>query len=57
MKNDPIIDEVRRIRHEYAQQHNFDLRAIANNLRQHEQQHSDRLTTLPAKPAPKRKSA
>lgn len=57
MKNDPIIDEVRCIRHEYARQHNFDLRAIANDLRHHEKQHGDRLTTFPAKPAPKCKSA
>ncbi len=57
MQNDPIVDEVRRIRQEYAKQFAYDLRAMAADLRQHEQQHADRLVSFPPKPAHRRKTA
>lgn len=57
MQNDPIVDEVRRIRQEYAKQFAYDLRAMAADLRKHEQQHPDRLVSFPPKPARRRKTA
>jgi len=57
MQNDPIVDEVRRIRQAYAKQFAYDLRAMAADLRKHEQQHPDRLVSFPPKPARRRKTA
>lgn len=54
--NDPIVDEVRRIRQEYAKQFNFDLRAMADNLRKKEQQHPQQLVSYPPKPVRQRKA-
>ena len=34
--NNPIIDEVRRIRDEHARKHNYDLAAICKNFREHQ---------------------
>jgi hypothetical protein len=49
MLPDPIIEEVRRVRQEYAKRLNYDLHAIAADLRKQEQQHSERLVSFPAK--------
>ncbi|MFH1024499.1 MAG: hypothetical protein V1809_14050 [Planctomycetota bacterium] len=57
MPNDPIVDEVRLIRHEYAKQFAYDLRAIAADLKKYEQRHPDRLVSYPPKPARRRKTA
>ena len=57
MRDDPIVEEVRRIRDEYAKQFGYDLRAIAADLRKREQAHCDRLVTFPPKPARQRDSA
>ncbi len=57
MLNDPIVEEVRRIRQEYAKQFDYDVRAIAEDLRKREQQHPDRLVSFPAKPASRRETA
>ena len=57
MQNDPIVDEVRRIRQEYAKQFAYNLHAMAADLRKHEQQHPDRLVSFPPKPARRRKTA
>jgi hypothetical protein len=38
MKNDPIIDELHRIRYEYAARFNFDLDALFHDLNQQQQQ-------------------
>ncbi|MBN2308797.1 MAG: hypothetical protein JXR94_07500 [Candidatus Hydrogenedentes bacterium] len=51
MRDDPIVEEVRRIREEYAKQFDNDLRAMAADLRKREQQHRDKLVTFPPKPA------
>jgi len=56
MKADPIIEEVRRIRQEYAQRFGYDLRAIAADLREREQRHPERLVSFPPKPARKEKT-
>jgi hypothetical protein len=57
MQTDPIVEEVRRIRQEYAKQFGYDLHAIAADLRKHEQQHPERLISLSPKPAEKEQSA
>jgi rubrerythrin len=57
MHNDPIVEEVRRIRDEFARQHDYNLRAMFEDLRQQEKAHADLLVTYPPKPAPQRKSA
>jgi len=41
MKNDPIVDEIRRIRRAYAEQFGNDLHAICEDLRRQERE-SDR---------------
>jgi hypothetical protein len=57
MQTDPIVEEVRRIRQEYAKQFGYDLRALAADLIKHEQQHPERLISLPPKPTDKGKTA
>lgn len=49
MLADPVVEEVRRVRQEYARQFNYDLRAIAADLHRQEQEHSERLVSFPAK--------
>jgi hypothetical protein len=49
MVTDPIIEEVRRIREEYAKHFNYDLQAIADDLRKQEQRHPERLVSFPPK--------
>jgi len=55
MHTNPILDELRRIRQAYSEQHAFDLKAIVDDLKLHEQQHADRLVSFPAKPPRSRK--
>lgn len=57
MEPDPIIEEVRRIRQEYAARFGYDLHAIAADLRKREQQHRERLVSFPPKPACGKKTA
>lgn len=57
MRDDPIVDEVRRVREEYAKQFAYDLDAMADDLRKREQEHRERLVTFPPKPARQRDSA
>ncbi len=57
MQADPIVEEVRRARQEYAARFGNDLRGMAADLRRREQQHPERLVTFPPKPAPQRKTA
>lgn len=57
MLTDPIVDEVRRVRREYAQQFGYDLRALAADLRKREQQHAERLVSFQPKPAQRQKIA
>jgi len=53
MALDPILSEVRRIREEYAQQFNGDLRAMMDDLRRRHAQ-SDR-ESVSREPKPRRK--
>lgn len=57
MRSDPIVEEARRARQEYAARFGNDLRAMAADLRVREQQHPERLVTLPPKPAPRDRTA
>ena len=57
MATDPIIEEVRRIRQEYVQRFGYDLRAVAVDLREHEQEHPERLVSFPPKPSRGKKTA
>ena len=57
MQNDPVVDEIRRIRHAYAKRFGFDLRAMVADLRRKEQQHPDRLVSFNPKPVRRLKTA
>lgn len=57
MVTDAIVEEVRRVRREYARRLGYNLRAIATDLRKQEQQHPERLVSFPAKPAVKKHTA
>lgn len=55
MALDPVLSEVRRIREEYAQQFNGDLRAMMDDLRRRHAE-SDR-ESVTRQPKPRRKTA
>jgi len=57
MPEDPIVEEVRRIRDEYAKTFGYDLSAIAEDLRKRGQKHRDRVVSPSPKPARPRDSA
>ncbi len=57
MFTDPIVEEVRRVREEYAKRFNYDVHAIVDDLRKQEQQHVDRLVSFPPKRPRKTKMA
>ena len=56
MRDDPIVEEVRRLRQEYAKQLGYELHAMAEDLRRWEREHPERLVSFAPKP-PRRKSA
>ena len=51
MIDDPIVEEVRRIRQEYAARFNYDPSAIAEDLKKKRQLYAERLVSFPPKPA------
>ena len=57
MQDDPIVDEVRRIRQAYAKRFGFDLRAMVADLRRKEQEHPERLVSFNPKPVRSLKTA
>ena len=57
MQNDPVVEEVRKIRHAYAKQFGFDLRAMVADLRSKEKAHPARLVSFDPKPVRHLKSA
>jgi hypothetical protein len=57
MFEDPIVEEVRRVRQEYARRFNYDLLAIAADLRKQEQEHPERLVSFLPKSTRKRRRA
>jgi hypothetical protein len=51
MWNDPIVEEVRKIRDEHAKKFNYDLRAIAEDLKKQQAANGRKVVTLaPKKP-------
>ncbi len=56
MYKDPIVEDIRKHRQEYARQFNFDIRAIAADLKKKEERHQDKLVSFPSKPARYRKT-
>jgi hypothetical protein len=57
MHNDPIVEDIRTIRQEYARMFDYDIQALAKDLRRHENEHPERLVTFPAKPVRQRQTA
>jgi hypothetical protein len=51
MTDDPIIDEIRRIRHNHAAAHGFDLDRIIEDLKRREAMQGIKTVTLPPRPA------
>jgi hypothetical protein len=49
MWKDPVVEEVRAIRDEYARQFNYDIEAICRDLRDQENQSDREVVTLPPK--------
>lgn len=49
MIDDPIVEEVRRIRDEYAKQFDYDLDAICRDLQQRQQQPGKNIVSFPPK--------
>ncbi len=52
---DPILEELWRVRQEYAQRFRYEAKAIADDLRKQEQQHPERLISFSARPARKKR--
>ncbi len=50
--HDPIVEEVRKARDEYARKFDYDLDAICRDLRQRQGQGGRQVVSLPPKPAP-----
>lgn len=51
MWRDPIVEEVRRIRDEYARSFNYDLEAIVRDLQEKQKQSGRKYVKLPPRPA------
>ncbi|MEW5830142.1 MAG: hypothetical protein AB1846_14710 [Chloroflexota bacterium] len=47
MWNDPIVDEVRRVRDAHARKFNYDLQAIAADLKKQQETSGRKFITLP----------
>jgi hypothetical protein len=54
---DPIIEEVRLHRQEYARQFDYDAEKIVADLKQRSAQHKERLVSYPPRPTRKRQTA
>jgi len=49
MSHDPIVDEVRQWREDYARKFNFDLEAICRDLREQQNSEAHRVVSFPPK--------
>jgi hypothetical protein len=54
MTEDPIVEEVRRTRAEYAAKFNYDLRALCDDLRKRSETRGELTVTHPSRPVPSR---
>jgi hypothetical protein len=52
MWRDPIVEEIRRYREEYAARFNYDLAAICRDLRERQKQSGRKVVSLPPKRLP-----
>jgi hypothetical protein len=50
MKDDPIVAEVRKGRQKHAARFNYDLEAIARDIRSREGKDGEKVVTLPPRP-------
>jgi hypothetical protein len=51
MPDDPIVAEVRRVKEEHAARYGYDVRAMAQALKQEQDQGTRKVVSLPPKPA------
>lgn len=51
MWRDPIVEEIRQWRQQYAAKFNHDLKAICQDLRERQQKSGRQVVTLPPRPA------
>ena len=49
MQPDPIVEEVRRVRHAYAKRFNYDLDAICRDLQEKQKRGKGKVVSLPPK--------
>ncbi|MCJ7434852.1 MAG: hypothetical protein MUO77_15325 [Anaerolineales bacterium] len=49
MWNDPIVEEVRAVRNAHAQKFNYDLKAIAADLKKQQKKSKRQVVSLPSK--------
>lgn len=57
MFKDPIVEEVRAVRQKHAAQFNFDLKKIAQDLKEKQKKSNRKIVSYPPKPARVKKSA
>lgn len=57
MKDDPIVEEVRRHRQAYAREFNFDAKAILADLNARAGRHRARMVSYPPRPVETRRPA
>jgi hypothetical protein len=50
MKDDPIVEEVRKVREAFAAAHNYDIAAMVADLRRRQQDSHLKVVLLPPKP-------
>lgn len=53
MWRDPIVEEIRQYRQEYAARFNHDLKAICRDLRERQKKSGRKVVSLPPRPAAK----
>lgn len=51
MWRDPIVEEIRQLRQQYAARFNHDLKAICQDLRERQKKGGRKVVTLPPRPA------
>ena len=51
MWHDPIVEEIRRIREEYAAKFNYDIRAMCRDLMERQGKDGHKVVSFPPKPA------
>jgi len=49
MRNDPIVEEVRRIKEEHAARYNYDIRAMGKALQEEQKRGGRKVVSPPAK--------